>query len=620
MKAVFFIVFLAFIEFFPLHGMEIPLPDSSWDITFQRLEIYINPATTGIRGKQTFHFISRQPSPDTIVVFLHDSLSIDSVVQRSSRLRFDRLPSSLRVVIHLPAMEKGKYDSLSIYYHGNPPDPSFYGYFRKSHNDIPEAWTLSEPFGIPYWMPSKMDLYDKIDSLDMWIFTPVLYRAASNGLLISETIVNDSLRVAYWKHRYPIMPYLIAVAVTNYVDYTDTIPLRGKKLPMVNYVYPESFETVRKLTPALIPVMQFFDSIFIPYPFSGEKYGHAQVSLSGAMENQTMTFTVSFDNDLLTHELAHHWFGNYITCASWNDIWINEGFATWCTGLAHEHGLLKGTFSDWLKKTMLRSMLNDSGSVYVPDPTNPYRTFDYNLTYCKGAMLLHMLRWITGDQAFFAGIRNYLQDTSLAYGVDSVKDFKKHMEKTSAKNLDEFFNDWYYGRGFPKYSFQWQQSKKEEGVLILYQIPSHPSVSFFEMPVEIKFEGTDSDTTIVFDHHYSGERFTIAPGFYVKKIIPDPGWHIVTPHDTVWTNIPLVADSVKVYPNPAHEFVEIEIPPGSLLQEYRLYNESGQEIKTNYNIKAVNHYCIDVSSLAQNTYLLIIKVSDNTVRKKFVKR
>ncbi|MBK8564306.1 MAG: hypothetical protein IPN76_13455 [Saprospiraceae bacterium] len=145
------------------------------------------------------------------------------------------------LTIPLPtALAAGTIDSLTITYAGAPPSTGFGSFIQGDHGGVPVLWTLSEPYGAQDWWPCKNGLEDKIDSVDIIITTPADYRAASNGLLVAES-TNGSDKVFHWKHRYPIAPYLVAIAVTNFSVYTNNVPLsNGTDMPMLNYVFPKT--------------------------------------------------------------------------------------------------------------------------------------------------------------------------------------------------------------------------------------------------------------------------------------------------------------------------------------------------------------------------------------------
>ena len=233
-------------------------------------------------------------------------------------------------------------------------------------------------------------------------------------MLVNETD-NGITRTAFYKHRYPIASYLVAFAVTNFKVLNHSVQLGSVNLPMITYCYPESENSFQQNTPKVLQQLSLFHQYFGAYPFINEKYGHTQFSWGGGMEHQTNSFIVSPDENLMAHELAHQWFGDKITCGSWQDIWLNEGFATYLSYFYFE----KSDPANHINrlKSLNNSITNSpGGSVWVDDTTNVGRIFNSRLSYNKGAYLLHMLRWVLGDTLFFRGIRQYVNDPKLAYG------------------------------------------------------------------------------------------------------------------------------------------------------------------------------------------------------------
>ncbi|HKJ78766.1 MAG TPA: M1 family metallopeptidase, partial [Prolixibacteraceae bacterium] len=431
---------------------------ASWDIIYQRLQLEVDPAVRYIKGQITSHFRNKSEDLAQIEFDLHNNLIVDSIYYRNKKTAFTHSANKITIPFETPPAAS-LTDSVTIFYQGIPPDnENGFGSFSQTMqtgNAVPIIWTLSEPYGAMEWWPCKQSLVDKIDSTDIIVTSPKPYRTASNGILLSET-VNNGMRIMHWKHRYPIATYLVAIATTNYVDYTDTLKLDdGRQINILNFVYPQNIELARLKTKATVGIMDLFNRLVGEYPFAAEKYGHAQFGWGGGMEHQTMSFMYNFEFDLVAHELAHQWFGDYITLASWHDIWLNEGFATYMTGLAYENLLDGKWWPVWKKLNMERITSAPGGSVYVPDTTNVSRIFSSRLSYSKGAYLLHMLRWVLGDESFFEGLRNYYNDPEIANGFARHEQFVHHMETAGDTSLISFFNDWYYGEGFPVYSLKY---------------------------------------------------------------------------------------------------------------------------------------------------------------------
>lgn len=556
--------------------------DLSFDLHYYRFEWYIDPAVYSISGAATAYFTSKIDGLDQLEFNLSTQLTVDAVQYHGTVLPFTQ-SGDYGLSIQLPAaLALNTLDSLSIRYHGAPPSGGFGSFIQSSHNGTPILWTLSEPYGAQDWWPCKNGLTDKIDSLDVFIRTPGIYRAASNGKLVGE-VADGNEAVYHWQHRYPIAPYLIAIAVTNYVQYTDNVPLKnGVTMPMLNYVYPEQLQAAQSGTGELVRALQFYDSLFVTYPFYQEKYGHAQFGWGGGMEHQTMSYVVNYSWGLLTHELAHQWFGDMVTCGSWEDIWLNEGFATYLEGISRER-FHPGDWTPW-KQGRINSITGQAGgSVRVDDTSSVGRIFSGRLTYNKGAYLLHMLRWKLGNEAFFQGVRNYLEARRFNYAI--TPQFKAHLEAASGQNLTEYFADWYYGQGYPSYQLLWSQDAGKQLSLTLSQTQSHPSVSFFEMPVPIRFFGPQGDTTLVVQHTASGQQFSISLPFEVENAQIDPELWLITANNTVTkgTTSSVEANTfaaLDIAPNPCVARTQISLQSGATIARIELFDLQGKLLKT----------------------------------------
>ena len=457
---------------------------ADYDLVYQRLSFQVDPAVNQISGS-VFSTVKHLKNNVSQIRFdLTDSLTVDSVKCHDELTTFQHSGNKLSIDLLMP-MGINSTSPVEVFYHGVPQNEGFGSFAVEKHNGVPIIWTLSEPYGAKAWWPCKESLADKIDSLDVYITCPGQYKAASNGKLISDLEFGGK-RTAHWRHRYPIATYLVAIAVTNYEAYSDFLDLDSEeKIEVLNYVYPEYLEIAKTKSSDILEILEFYNSKFIQYPFSNEKYGHAQFGWGGGMEHQTMSFMFSLDYELVAHEMAHQWFGNYITLASWHDIWLNEGFATYLTGLVFEN-LQNGIWWPVWKDNQIKRITNTAnGSVYVADTTSIPRIFSSRLSYSKGAYLLHMLRWETGDEKFFRGLRNYLNDPLVAYGFANQQQFVEHIETAADTSFSEFFEDWYYGEGYPTYKlYSYYDSGKEK--LRISQNPSDASVDFFEMHVPVR--------------------------------------------------------------------------------------------------------------------------------------
>lgn len=587
------------------------------DIIYAAFHWHINPSRKYIKGKVSTIFRATKENTDEIILDLSNNLYVDSIVFRNKRIEFSHAFDFLHISLS-NALIINEIDTIEIHYQGVPNDPQN-SFSQSYHNNIPVIWTLSEPFGAKEWWPCKQNLNDKIDSTDVFVYTPQQYRAASNGILVSENIEGDT-RINHWKHRHPIESYLIAIAVTNYVVYEELIELDDYSFPVINYVYPEDLEEVKTKTAALIPVFELFDSLFMAYPYRDEKYGHAQFSWGGGMEHQTMSFVGNFSFGLLAHELAHQWFGDYITCGSWADIWLNEGFATYCEGLTYENGLGNIPFNGWIEYHADRAMKMPNGVLFVNDTTSVSRIFSGNLSYSKGAMLLHTLRGQIGDDAFFGAIRNYLNDSILSNGYAQTDDLIWHFENAADTTLTGFFNDWLYSGGYPTYAMFWEQKSSGDFVFNLNQRHSGNQNVFFELNVPVYFEGDNADTLIYFRHAYSGQEFTFSPGFEVENIVFDPNNIILTNQPKIINRNDVAYDpGIKLFPNPVKSDVSVLLHKPLQFNEISIYNSEGKIIKTFENNEYKRFYMFDLEEIPTGFYYMVFKMDNDNVVKKLAK-
>lgn len=582
-------------------------PSENYDVQYHRLELTIDPSVRYIKGKVTTYFQTLAANFSAIHFDLNEPLRVDSVLYKGKRISYNHANQVLR--INLPnALARFVRDSLTIFWQGEPDNNGFGSFEQTTHSGAPVIWTLSEPYGARDWWPCKQTLTDKIDSLDMWITCRKDYKAASNGVLVAE-VEKGANKTYQWKHRYPIANYLVAFAVTNYERYTEYANLKSGRMPIENYVYPESKSSAQTGTQALIPVIELFDSLFIDYPFHKEKYGHAQFSWGGGMEHQTMTFVINYGYELLAHELAHQWFGDHTTCGSWEDIWLNEGFATYLSGLAYEFRQPQYWYG--FKSGRINSATSQAGgSVFVTDTSSVNRIFSSRLSYNKGAMLLHMLRWKLGDEAFFQGVRNYLKAPEHAYGFAKTPQFKAHLEAAGKQDLTEFFKDWYYGQGYPTYQINVRQEGDQKVIIRLNQTTSHSSVSFFEMPVPIVLTGAAGKTYEArLDNTFNGQEFTVYPGFNVIQAQFDPNlWLVARTSGLTVGTTEVQKGGFALYPNPTTDLTRLVLEErAGNIHRVQVSSVNGALVNAPVQVLNQREARVDLSGLPMGMYFVRVE-------------
>ena len=552
-----------------------------YNILYHRCFWELNPNKgSNIKGNVLFLFQIEQDC-DSIIFDLKSELSVDSIIHFGKQTRFDRDGDKVKVFRSSGGIwEKDLIDSFHVYYGGNPASISggFGAYVFDNHARGPVIHTLSEPYGAPFWWPCKQTLNDKIDSIDIYVYTDSSFKAGSNGIQEGSKYIDSGYHLIHWRHRYPITTYLVAIAVTNYSEFTDYVHFHNRldSLPIVNYVFPQFLESSKTQAKVTVPMLRLFDSLFIEYPFSKEKYGHSQFTWGGGMEHQTMSFMVNFSYDLIAHELAHQWFGNLITCASWNDLWLNEGFATYLTALTHEYLISDEDFKNQMRG-MRGSITSDpNGAVFPSDTSRVNVLFNGRLRYQKGAWLLHMLRHKLGDSLFYEGNRQYLNALKVK-GFATTEEYKNIMQQVSGVDLEVFFYQWFYGEGHPNLKINWRQRANNVKVEII-QTPSNTSVPFWKIPVPILFSNQTQNKLITFYPDSLQQTFEITLPFSADTALWDPEVSVLAKTSLGGVNLDKIQDDeIIVYPNPGFgEFNLVSRNPN--INKVEVYNSVGQLI------------------------------------------
>lgn len=595
---------------------------SQYDVHYYQLDVEIDPNKRFIKGNSTTHFVVLE-SLNSIELDLASVLTVDSVKFNNQLVSVSGIGKD-KIKVFLPQnLPVGTFGAVTVWYKGTPPNNGFNAFDQRTHQGAPIIWTFSCPDNADDWWACKNTLDDKADSVEIIVKNPIAYTAVANGKLYKTEQVGNQT-ISYWKHRYPITTYLIAVAVTNYAVYSDFLVQGQDSLEILNYVYPENLVQAKAGTAALLPVMQFYEEKFGPYPYRKERFGHAQFSWGGGMEHQTTAFVTDFSKGLLAHELSHQWFGDMVTCGSFTEAWLNEGFATYVTALVDET-TAPNTFRSWRSSTInsVTSVIN--GSLYCKDTTNANRIYDYRLTYQKGAMVLHMLRWIVGDSAFFKGVRNYLEDPKLKYKYVTTNDLMNHLEKSSGKDLKPFFQKWFYGEGHPKYELRWNQGNDFAIKAVLNQTTSHNSVAFYDLPVEIRFtgslDGNVKDTTLLLQHDKTGFSFQFNPGYKISIVTIDPNLWLIA-KKTVIKDATLSSQTldeaaiVTVQPNPFTQ--QFTLSSDQNILSVSVYDFEGRLVlQKNTDAHEVQ---LDMSAYQSGNYVLLTKTKSSTWSQKIVKK
>jgi len=415
---------------------------------------------------------------------------------------------------------------LSISYEGTPKNKGLSSFSFDSFNGRSFVFTLSEPIYASTWFPCN-DLPDDKAQLEISITNDSAKISLSNGKLLQVT-TDKNRRTYHWKTVYPISTYLICLYSGDYKYFSEEYSsTSGEKFNLDYYAFPEHLDMAKsdyKEHPEMIKV---FEEKFGPYPFTQEKYGVAEfLWQGGAMEHQTITGIASnllngkgLFQEYYIHELAHQWWGNAVGPKTWKDIWLNEGFATYCEALYAE--AKSGTKA--YKSTMIaKFQSNFDGKLY--DPDNLFSSTVYD----KGAWVLHMLRFEIGEDAFGKLLKEFF--SRYKYSNASTSDFKSLCEEITGKNLNRFFDQWIYkGEGIIKCDYSWISDMSSHKVeIIINQIQDEYKLYNFPLEIKIKFDDDSEEIRREFVDSRN-EILNISIEKQVKEITIDPNnWLLAT--------------------------------------------------------------------------------------------
>lgn len=581
----------------------------NYDLRYQRLDLTLDPAVYNVGGSVTSHFLPNQ-SMNSIYFDLSNLLTVSDVKYHGVSLPFTQLSTDEVKINFATPVSANVLDSVTIHYSGAP-NVNNKAFQTSSQNGVPVLFTLNEPYGAQDWFPTKQSMNDKIERVDFKINTPSNYSVAANGVLMSETSPTAGRKLTFWRTNYPTAAYLVALSITNFTKLNDTIG--NPPFPFVNYIYPASANE-----PAIMSnidwtksAMTLFENKFGRYPFANEKYGHMEFSYYGVcMEHQTMSSMSGWGRYVIAHELAHQWFGDKITCGTWNDIWLNEGFATYGEHLVNQNLLMNATdFYNYLdgQRNYITSLPN--GAVYVPNSNlgGMSTIFNGRLVYAKGGYVVRMLNWILGETAFNSAVQDYLNRPNLAYNYAVTADFKNSLLQSTGTDFTEFMNDWIYGEGYPTYNITWAQNQANGNlVLKANQTQSDASVSFFEMPLPIRVNGTNGEIAYFkLNHTANGQSFTQPVNFTIASVDFNYDLQILEKNSTVNHDAVL---AVQENSTPS-QIVIAENPVKNNLvlsglrskTNYKIYNSEGRLVQSGI---AIPNESINVSKLNKGGYVI----------------
>lgn len=554
------------------------------------------------------------------VIQLKNALTVTQVKLNNQAISYTH--QNDEILLEIPtSIAVGEFFIVEINYSGTPQGGGWQCTTSSSGTQV--TWTVSESFHAFEWFPVKQSLTDKADSSDVYITVPSSLKAVSNGILKAVVDVSGNKKRYEWKSRYPIDYYLISVTISDYIEYNTYANIGlSKPLLIQNYVYnvPNLLNQYKSLIDATSAIMELFSNKFGTYPFANEKYGHVMAPIGGGMEHQTITSLSSFQNGLIAHELGHMWFGDYVTCSSWQDIWINEGFASYTEYINLQYLSSQANADNWMLSAQNAAKLEPEGSVFLSlaESTNENRIFSSRLSYKKGAVIIHMLRnEINDDVLFYKIIKEFLQ--RYAYKTASGADFKNVVNEQTSKDFSWFFDQWYYGYGFPTFYFNHGFNTENKSWITVSQSPSSSLTPFFKVSMELKLTFDDNST--------SNQRLFITenPQTFtfdlpkIKSIQVDPKNWVLKGTSTITSNEIISDDlNLSIGPNPFKNKLQFYIPNDFQNTKVTIIDITGKVI--NQSTHNEPHFEVDGSNIPKGLYFIRVETGKKTTTRKLEKQ
>lgn len=563
-----------------------PSEDPNYDVHFYHIKTKVAVDSVWMSGSVKFLISSKIDGLNSLMVDLDQAFDILSVSAPISDYTF----SDNVIYLQLEnTYNTGDTLSFRIEYEGYPQMPGGYKGLRYETHDggEPIIATLSTPYLAHSWYPCKDGTTDKADSVFVdisikdTIISGIPLMAVSNGIL-ENTYSNGEIKTFEWRHRYPIVPYYVMMAISNYTLFQQQYDDGENAFPIDYYVFQSHLETAQQGVENLPDAMAFFSEIFGPYPFKDEKYGMTQLGYYGGIENQTNSIVNNMSEswfDVSVHELAHMWFADDITCENWHHGWVNEGFASYAEALYVEHANGMDAYHNYVTQFTFKQ----GGTLYLEDVSDPFNGVFQSIIYNKGAYVLHMLRGVLGDELFFQSIYEYATNEDFRQAWANTEDFQAVCEEVSGEDLDYFFQQWIYQSMYPKYRYNFVASSNQTEVVLQQSQGLLGWPELFTMPVQILFHFQDgSDSTIqVFNNeieaHYSFEFDQLVTDVDIdpqKWILRD-----VTFDDNITVGLSFVDNQgFEIFPNPSQGNFSIQFNSGIQAQQsqIKIYNSAGK--------------------------------------------
>jgi len=521
------------LEDFPMpHGPGDPQPETPWtDVLHTRIDIEVTPAARTVAGTVTITARSLIPNLTTFVVYLDPAAGTQNVTAvGGSAVSYTRVTDKITLNLNQPFGVNQQF-TVSISYAGLPFNGIFWGSHDPGSGLVPIVATLSEPFHARGWWPGKDVLNDK-GTFDIWLTVPAGYVAASNGLLQGVDPLSGGRNRYRWHESNPMIAYLASIAIADYVQYDLTYNHLGASMPMNFFMLPE-YNTPAARAQCVTYVQQCatLSDLFGQYPFINEKCGMVHTPTLGGtyMEHQTLPSMPNFDSTLINaHELGHQWWGDDITCETWGDIWLNEGFATYSEALWQEFKP-GGSVEQYKTRMAQRRPSNTDNRVYVTNVNSTSWIFSGNSTYQKAAWVAHMLRHVVGDAAFFQALRDYR--AAHTGSSATTAEFTAALSASVGWDMNWFINQWVMNAGSPDYALGAVAANvggQHYAYVYIDQAQDARGFPLMTMPVDVLVTTANGDTPYVVWVTAGSNAFAIPVDSQPTNVTIDPNAWILT--------------------------------------------------------------------------------------------
>lgn len=476
------------------------------DISHTTLDLSFDWQEQAVHGTATITFT---PYFYTIDSFELDAkgFEIGSVVRKDVEEDLDFSYDGKKIIIHLPEkLYKDQERTIEIRYTAFPArkesggssaitsDQGLFFINPDGTEDKPQQiWTQGETEHNSNWFPT-VDKPNERMTTDIYLTVEDRFKTLSNGVLEESKPAENGYRTDHWKMDQPHAPYLVMIAIGEYVRVTD----QWQDLELGYWVEPEFEKDASYIFENTPKMLSYFSELLgIPYPWQNYDQVVVRDYVSGAMENTTAVVFGEFvqrkrrdliddNNDrIVAHEMIHHWFGNLVTLESWSNLPLNEGFANYSEHLwrDHHYGKYEGQAQLFEEKLGYLYSAHTTGlhpliRFRYEDKEDVFDAHSYN----KGGLVLHMLRHEIGDKAFFAGLKHYLK--THAYSSVEVHDLRLAMEKVTGRDLNWFFNQWFFSAGHPDLNIEYQYEAEDEKLRIMVDQIQDPenNLPIYQLP------------------------------------------------------------------------------------------------------------------------------------------